>query len=1623
MVTSQTLNQGVFKNTLNAGIKGAIDFPISILDAVGADETARSWEQSISNTFPTYPGSSEFIGSIAGSLMPVMPSAYIKGASLLLKSPRIIKNIHTATSALFATQAFGHGRRGVKEYERKTGEDVSQGAEYATALGYGAVTLVSERFGMQSLMKNIDRIKPMTLKRLGQSIVKKKAKDAARILGYIGKVTGREMLEEGVQEMTEEIAQNGVSAAIYDTDQEILEGAGRAFLGGAIGGGFMQGVGIAAGSKNIQAGIDQPDATFINVGGKEFQIDDIYHGTGAKFDKFDLSYVGTGEGHASFGWGVNVSDVPDIARGYADKTNKDIFTTVEGVNIEFDNSEDHVKKQFTDFQKGFISDKKVLTALSSEIDNINKDINYYKVGTKDSVDTINSKINIEQKKIDKYQLLSDNISAGIPIEKSKTNLLSLTLFKGKKEFEDYQFLDWYNKVPKKQLDSIVKALEDQKNEFLIKKEKEIKKAAYDEEMLTFKNYTNVSNPLDSPGFAERYNRRVQSQMAIHIVEITEFIRKLRDGKTVDIEERYGVNAPAIGELVYSDLSNILGSQRDASEFLITAGIDGNRFPTGSKGIAGQAGTGGTNYIIFDADNVTIEDRTQFQTNLDQKYVPIQSAHSDVIIGQLQKSGLVSAVRRVTDQKEWDTLIQRERESSPGLPQTGKVYGMFEKLIDTETGEKSGRILLGPEFMENTAGHELFHAFSHMLGEQHPVIQKGYKMMRDLGYKNPTEDLANFVGDIYYQRSIPRNIYQKVGDWLGDFWASVQVKLGYGSEEAIAKAMNIAMKPGKVFSAQLGMPNEWDPIDVDTKQLFEKLGITRKVDSEGNAEPVRDTMTRIRELIPDAQSRILNELDVKRSKNTISSNEDIKKAEEDILSDPSKIEFELKKVLEGRKREYDANTNLVWYNIQEAANVKAFKEIMNKQTNVDPEMARRVRESIDKMSQEIQDGIVHPASQSGWNLQWWKEHETQRHLFKNLARLKKKLSKKNYEILFQASKGERELTPEEIEDIIKESGASGKDYFYEWYYSMLLSNPTTHFVNMASNALWQAWQVPHRLLTGLAAKVTGDNVYMSEAVPLFLGVEGSRKRAAGLASELVRKGYLDKENSKNPIVAGLADKFSIELGTSATTAFEKNEKIPKWLSTSITLPSRMLRAADLYFKSVAFDSQLTANLIRYSKDKGKGWTKEQIHERFINILVSKSDVSSKVLGINKRDINKMIDDSITYANYTTFMDTPGKMTKRLSDWRNAIPMGRVFVPFINTLVNITKRGLEMTPGLGMLAYKPLNRPLRIKGKDVPRSGVNTADMLAKQIEGTIMTAIIMSLFDWDKLTADAPRNPAQRERFYAQGKLPWSFKAGDKWIEYRDIEPFSTVFGMLGSAYQAISQAKDDATATAIFADAAYTFRGFIADSTWLGGVQNIMRDKGIANQVQRIPASLVPYSAAFGAIKRGLEGALEGKRVLAEKPEGFYDGILSNIQQKDITGTMEKPPARLDVWGEEVSIPGGFLRQWLPWKFSSETADKTELELARIAIYPAPPGSKVTIQHQVVDLPPEVYRDYQLYFGQKAKSHLDRLIGNPGYQNLNLDQRYKRIDRTLRRVRLRAVRKVRSEVLRHHRDLLVQKRP
>ena len=90
--------------------------------------------------------------------------------------------------------------------------------------------------------------------------------------------------------------------------------------------------------------------------GLEESASRVYHGSGALFDKFDHSFMGTGEGNQAFGWGTYVSEAEGVGKTYAKIASKPMLT-YKGQEMNVDGYENpwRVIKDLYDMTRGKIS--------------------------------------------------------------------------------------------------------------------------------------------------------------------------------------------------------------------------------------------------------------------------------------------------------------------------------------------------------------------------------------------------------------------------------------------------------------------------------------------------------------------------------------------------------------------------------------------------------------------------------------------------------------------------------------------------------------------------------------------------------------------------------------------------------------------------------------------------------------------------------------------------------------------------------------------------------------------------------------------------------------------------------------------------------------------------------------------------------------------------------------------------------------------------------------------------------------------------------------------------------------------------------------------------------------------
>ena len=538
-----------------------------------------------------------------------------------------------------------------------------------------------------------------------------------------------------------------------------------------------------------------------------------------------------------------------------------------------------------------------------------------------------------------------------------------------------------------------------------------------------------------------------------------------------------------------------------------------------------------------------------------------------------------------------------------------------------------------------------------------------------------------------------------------------------------------------------------------------------------------------------------------------------------------------------------------------------------------------------------------------------------------------------------------------------------DYINEWFYNSILSGIPTHVVNSTSNTVWQAWQTPFRTLRALVdvpvAKLQGRQreFYLGEIAPMWVGFKRGFQEGVPKAFRVLKEGGLIDDPTK----------LSLELGGSLEAFARSPIAALRKIAPIVSAPSRLLRAEDIFARSIAHSGEINAGAYRIAAKEGlRG---DALRSRMAELIISPTD--------------ELITSARKFADYSTFTDEMGKIAAGITRLRNDVPGGQFIVPFVRTISNLLKRGVELTPGIGLIG----------KGKLI---GPNLSTTITNQALGTLITTYFATHYLDGNLTGAVPRKKAEREAFYRQGKLPWSIRIGDQWIQYRRIEPFNTALSAVAVAGDAWRE-KGKEPALELIGRMGLEMANNLVDSSYLSQLSDLMAavnrgDNGfraMSRFIQRFPTAFVPYSSFLRSISRATEAFGEEGAVL-RNPDGTLQTIAAQTP-----GLTQSVTPRKDVWGRTILLEGGAFRQFLPYKAKKQTNEKLEIELERLGIYPGMPSKKIGD----IELTKEEYDRYLTRSGEKIYKALTRIVNASGWDNLDDFLQERRIRRLIIRIR------------------------
>lgn len=582
-------------------------------------------------------------------------------------------------------------------------------------------------------------------------------------------------------------------------------------------------------------------------------------------------------------------------------------------------------------------------------------------------------------------------------------------------------------------------------------------------------------------------------------------------------------------------------------------------------------------------------------------------------------------------------------------------------------------------------------------------------------------------------------------------------------------------------------------------------------------------------------------------------------------------------------------------------------------------------------------------------------------------------------------------------------ARSLDALQEVWINGLLSTPATHAVNLTSNSLFSALQVPERALAAVIGKLhRGDKVYFSEAEEMFYG------SLAGFRDGLVAAGRALKTGKSSDILN------KIETHQDAFTAANLGLKEDSALGRAVDLvgeyyvrlPGRALQAEDELFKTIGYRAELQARAVRTAKNEG---LKGDALKARVNELINNPP----------EDLHMAAEQFSRYATFTNSLGEGGMISdagQSLLNFAHRHPTARFVVPFIRTPTNITLASLERTP----LA------PLTHRFQAAIKAGGAERDLAIARATLGSTTSGVVALYAADgKISGSGPADPKLRKMMEATGWRPYSIKLGGEWVSYNRLDPVGALMGMSADAVDAMKYAGDEHDTADIGAAVAMGFAEAMTNKTYMQGIASLL--EAVKSEDDGLTASKRWVARQAGSF---VPGWLNAARLVMdeEKRSPAYSGVslaqmtVDALKNRSPWHSTDLPPA-LDVWGEPIAHGRS---GWNPIIASKEVKDEEAAEVFNNGARVDRPAPTLSFEHQMADgewkaitinlnaIDPKgfLFNRYQQAAGRYAREGMVELMGDAGYQSLpEGDDRAREIEKVFVAARSRARDEMKEEVM------------
>jgi hypothetical protein len=561
------------------------------------------------------------------------------------------------------------------------------------------------------------------------------------------------------------------------------------------------------------------------------------------------------------------------------------------------------------------------------------------------------------------------------------------------------------------------------------------------------------------------------------------------------------------------------------------------------------------------------------------------------------------------------------------------------------------------------------------------------------------------------------------------------------------------------------------------------------------------------------------------------------------------------------------------------------------------------------------------------------------------------------------------SPDEMAKLLRElDEATLLEKFVEYATAAKLWNPTTQAVNLLTSLNRMFLQSPLHAISAvfdsILSKLTGRarERFISDAYAEVQGQYMGWKHAGHEALKALKDENYAFESRilkdfevKGPAIKGRPGKN------------ELRDQIANGFGKVVRIPFRMLGVEDMLIRKPSEMGALYTAINRKARMQGiKPGTKEW------DDYVSKA--ISDPVGEYGVEFMREVQD---IADQNLFQESLHPTLKRVSNWREDVPVLKLVVPFFRTIVNLQKQAIQFS------ALAPILPSAR---KALREGGGARSDVLAKMTLGTAATIPLVHHALEGNITMAAPTNPAERDAFYAEGKQPYSVKLGDSWYTYNRFSPFSEWFVTAGALAEAFNN-DDEKKMSELTAHVFFSMTQNFFDKSFATGMHDLME---ALNDPERAGNWLENF-ATGATIPNFIPLTARVIDPVIRETDDLKDAYISKVPY--LSRTLD--PKR-DVFGKPISRPGNAIQKIVsPVIPSPVEVDMVRAELDSIGYQMGFPG-KTAGGFEMDD---ETYRIYQAASGKIIYKALAQMIQNPGYQNLSPRQREQAVDKIVRESR------------------------